>query len=215
MSTPKKSLFFLAYLKKIPWSFLRNPKKSLWFFFSPSKKTPGLFHSPKNHFGPKFQTPKSHSDPPVINENMWVGSLGLFLSNSNNFQKSGGGGWSPSPATALPLRGACQMVPNYTEHTNTHLKRYILVELFNPLSQEGGVVATPPLSDFPSCRFCVFAKIAIRSVYPPFVQIPMYLWKKFQKFLPWKKLGGGGAATTPPPPNWEGRGGKIPPEREG
>ena len=41
--------------------------------------------------------------------------------------------------------------------------------------RRGGVVATPPLSDFPSCRFCVFAKIAIRSIYPPFVQIPIYL----------------------------------------
>ena len=39
----------------------------------------------------------------------------------------------------------------------------------------GGGLLQPPLSDFPSCRFCVFAKIAIRSIYPPFVQIPMYL----------------------------------------
>ena len=44
------------------------------------------------------------------------------------------------------------------------------------LSLRRGVVATPPpLSDFPSYPFCVFAKIAIRSIYPPFVQIPMYL----------------------------------------
>ena len=36
----------------------------------------------------------------------------------------------------------------------------------NPLSQEG---------DFPPYHFCVFARLAIRSIYPPFVQIPMYL----------------------------------------
>ena len=29
--------------------------------------------------------------------------------------------------------------------------------------------------NFPSYHFCVFAKIAIRSIYPPFVPIPMYL----------------------------------------
>ena len=30
-----------------------------------------------------------------------------------------------------------------------------------------------PFLDFYSCRFCIFAKIAIRSIYPPSVQIPM------------------------------------------
>ena len=37
-----------------------------------------------------------------------------------------------------------------------------------------GVVATT-LSDFSLCGFCMLAKIAIRSIYPPFVQILMYL----------------------------------------
>ena len=49
----------------------------------------------------------------------------------------------------------------------------------NPLSQDGGGggagCCNPILSDFPSYHFCVFAKIAIRSIYPSFVQIPMYL----------------------------------------
>ena len=76
----------------------------------------------------------------------------------------------------------------------------------NPLSQEG---------DFPSYHFCVFARLAIRSIYPPFVQIPMYLWKKFQEFLPWKKLGGGaggggggggGGLQQPQPPVLRGKG---------
>ena len=38
----------------------------------------------------------------------------------------------------------------------------------------GGVVATSP-SDFPSCRFCFSARFVIRRIFPPFVQIPMYL----------------------------------------
>ena len=64
----------------------------------------------------------------------------------------------------------------------------------NPLSQEGGGGSLqPPLPfGFPSCRFSYFAQIIIRSIYPPFFQIPMYLWKKFQKFLQWKMFGGEG-----------------------
>ena len=58
-------------------------------------------------------------------------------------------------------------------HTSTYGRQKFAY--INPLSQEGEAVAAQPLSDFPSCRFCVFAKIAIRSIYPPFVQIPMYL----------------------------------------
>ena len=65
------------------------------------------------------------------------------------------------------------------------------------LRKGGGVVSTP-LSDFPSCRFCVFAKIAIRSIYPPFLQIPMYLGKKFSKILAMKKVGGGGGGQQSP-----------------
>ena len=42
----------------------------------------------------------------------------------------------------------------------------------------------PPLLDFPSYHFCVFAKIAIRSIYPPFVQIPMSLLQNFSNILP-------------------------------
>ena len=49
-------------------------------------------------------------------------------------------------------------------------------KIINPLSQEGGgggAVATPlPFRIFPRA---VFAKIAIRSIYPSFVQIPIYL----------------------------------------
>ena len=57
----------------------------------------------------------------------------------------------------------------------------IFVLVLNPLSQERGGgrggCCKHPLSDFPSCRFCncIFAEIAIRSIYPPFIQIPMYL----------------------------------------
>ena len=49
------------------------------------------------------------------------------------------------------------------------------VNNFNPLSQVrgGGVVATPPPFRIFLCT--VFAKIAIRSIYPPSVQISMYL----------------------------------------
>ena len=76
------------------------------------------------------------------------------------------------------------------EFTVSSLGKRVVI---SPLSQEeggGGVVAIP-LSDFPSYHFCVFAKIAIRSIYPPFIQIPMYLWKKISNILPWKKLWGG------------------------
>ena len=48
----------------------------------------------------------------------------------------------------------------------------------NPLSLErgGGIVAThPPFRTFFCTIFCVFTKIAIQSIYPPFIQIPMYL----------------------------------------
>ena len=50
----------------------------------------------------------------------------------------------------------------------------------NPLSQDGGwgccSHSPPPLFRiFPRTIFCVFAKIVIRSIYPPLVQIPMYL----------------------------------------
>ena len=48
-----------------------------------------------------------------------------------------------------------------------HLENYGRLSL----SQEG--VGLP--ADFPLCRFCFFDKMAIRSIYPPFVQIPMYL----------------------------------------
>ena len=75
----------------------------------------------------------------------------------------------------------------------------------SPRRGGGGVVATL-LSDFPSYHFCIFAKIAIRSIYPPFVQIPMHPWKKFAQFLPWKKLGGGGCNNPPPPPILRGKG---------
>ena len=38
-----------------------------------------------------------------------------------------------------------------------------------------GGLQTTPLSEFPSCRFCFFARIAIWSIHLPIVQIPMYL----------------------------------------
>ena len=53
--------------------------------------------------------------------------------------------------------------------------------------------------------FGFFARIAIRSIYPPFVQILMYLRKTFSNILPCKKLGevgkvrgGGGGGNSPP-----------------
>ena len=73
-----------------------------------------------------------------------------------------------------------------------------------------GVVATPPpFSDFPLCRFCVFAKIAIRSIYSAFVQIPMYLWKKSSKIFAMKKVGVVWGVATTPRPEMEGVAAKI------
>ena len=76
---------------------------------------------------------------------------------------------------------------------------------FNPLSQEGGGGCCTPLSDFPSCRFCVFAKVAIRSIYPPFVQITMYL---FNNCCHKKSCGMGGGCNNPPPSRKERGGSK-------
>ena len=67
----------------------------------------------------------------------------------------------------------------------------------NPLSQEGGELLQPPppLSDFPSCRFCVFAKIAIRTLCPDTHES----MKKNSKTFAMKKVGGGGGVATAPP----------------
>ena len=49
---------------------------------------------------------------------------------------------------------------------------------FNPLSQEGGVDAIPlPFRIFPRAVFALSLKIDIRSIYLPFVQLPMFLRK--------------------------------------
>ena len=66
-----------------------------------------------------------------------------------------------------------------------------------------------PFRIFPHVVSAVFAKIAIQPIYPPFVQIPMYLWKKnFKNFAVKKSRGRGGVATTPPPPSPERGGNK-------
>ena len=84
------------------------------------------------------------------------------------------------------------------------------IQLTLSLRRVGGGLLQPPLSDFPSCRFCVFAKIAIWSVYPPFVQIPMYLWKKFSKVFcrekSWEVGWGLQQPPPPPPPALRGKG---------
>ena len=59
---------------------------------------------------------------------------------------------------------------NYFQMQQTSQKRCNLT-----LSLRGAVATPPPLSDFPACRFCFFARIAIWSIYPPFVLLPMYL----------------------------------------
>ena len=58
---------------------------------------------------------------------------------------------------------------------------------FNPLSQ-----------DFPSYHFCVFAKIAIRSIYPPISRYPCICEKCFQKFCRENSWGVGGLQQPPP-----------------
>ena len=83
------------------------------------------------------------------------------------------------------------------KHENLKMSRDLKSVAYNPLSG-GGLLQPPPLSDFPSYHFCVFAKIAIRSIYPPFVQIPMYLWKNFSKIFAVGKVGGGGLQHPPP-----------------
>ena len=69
--------------------------------------------------------------------------------------------------------------------------------------RRGGCCNPPPFRIFPRA---VFAKIAIRSIYPPFAQIPMYLWKNFQTVFAMKKVGGGGGGGMQQLPR---------PEREG
>ena len=65
-----------------------------------------------------------------------------------------------------------------------------LLGLTLSLSQERGTVPIP-LSDFPSYHFCVFAKIAVQSIYPPFFsEIHVSMEKK--NYCHEKKLRGGG-----------------------
>ena len=101
----------------------------------------------------------------------------------------------------------CQAL-NLIQHV--HKLDTSLQELLNPLSQEGGgggCCSPPPLSDLPSYHFCVFAKIAIRSIYPPSVQIPMYLKKFFKNFCREKSWGvGGGGWGLQQPPVLRGKG---------
>ena len=75
------------------------------------------------------------------------------------------------------------------------------------LSVRRGRLLKPPSPrwDFPSSRFCILVKIAVWSIYPPFVQIPMFLWKKIQNYMPPKMLGDGGLQQFSP--SWERRGG--------
>ena len=68
----------------------------------------------------------------------------------------------------------------------------------NPLSQEGGVVATPPFWIFPRTIFAFLPRLLYGQFTHPLSRYPCIYKKNFQKFLPWKKLGGGGVATTPP-----------------
>ena len=76
----------------------------------------------------------------------------------------------------------------------------------NPLSQAGGGGCCNPLP-FQIFPRTIFAKIAKRSISPPFVQIPMYLWKKLSKKFAVQKVGGwGGRVATAPPPVLRGKG---------
>ena len=76
----------------------------------------------------------------------------------------------------LPLKSHLSVASTTFTFVPFAVCQCIWVFSFNPLSQEGGRgLLQPPLSDFPSYHFCVFAKIAIRSIYPPFVEIPTYL----------------------------------------
>ena len=74
--------------------------------------------------------------------------------------------------------------------------------VFNPPSQEkggGGVAATPPppLSDFPSYHFCVFAKIAIQSIYPSLSRYSCIYEKFFKNFSREKSWGLWGLQQPP------------------
>ena len=89
--------------------------------------------------------------------------------------------------------------------------KLVIFFFLNLLSQEGGggggLLQPPcPFSDFPSCRFCLSAKIAIRSIYPPFVQIPMYLRKIFSKIFSVIQIGGRGVGGCNTPPFLRGKG---------
>ena len=76
--------------------------------------------------------------------------------------------------------------------------------LFNSLSQE-----PPPHPVFESFHVPLLhlAKIVILLIYPPFVQIPMYIMKTDFKNIAEKKLGGGGESGCNNLPFWDGRGG--------
>ena len=70
-----------------------------------------------------------------------------------------------------------------------------------------------PFRIFPRSVFCFFARIGIRSIYLPFVQIPMYLKKNSKNFAV-KKVGegyggGGGLQQPSPRPEREGVAAKI------
>ena len=64
---------------------------------------------------------------------------------------------------------------SYSRNKASRMKSDFLLRKFKK------VVATPPSRIFPRTTFAFFAKIAIWSIYPSFVQLPMYLWKKISK----------------------------------
>ena len=82
-----------------------------------------------------------------------------------------------------------------------------LQELLDPLSQEGGGggCCSPPFRVYPRTIFAFL----LRSIYPPSVQIPMYLKKIFKNFCREKSWGVGGGLQQPPRPEREGVAAKI------
>ena len=86
--------------------------------------------------------------------------------------------------------------------------------MFNPLFQEwgvgGGGCCNPPFRIFPRTIFAFMLRLPYGQFTHPLSRYPCIYEKKFQKFLPWKKLGGGGLQQPPPPrPEREGVVAKI------
>ena len=108
------------------------------------------------------------------------------------------GQWGILRRWSMQILFECILLLFLTTHTNSYFRLTLSLRL---------LYAPPPLfSDFPSCRFCYIATIAIRSIYLLFVRCPCINEKNSNNFAV-KEVGGG--CNNSPRPEWDGLAARI------